>query len=348
VERKAWDDSYPWGVANVAQARRPEPHRVSPFDPPETQAASIAEIMMTAVKDRFEGLKGLDGDGKPKPYQELLDRALALRTKLLEEADTDIKAVAEQVRGGIQSVFPGFTVEFDAKADSDLEKAINVLAMKPELRMGPEGGFLSAVDKQGSGARRTLLWNALRVVSERKRALTSSARPHVLLIDEPEICLHPNAVRDARDTLYALPKSGTWQVMVTTHSPVFIDLSRDNTKVVRVSRSEGGVVEGTTLFRASSAQLDDDDRTNLKLLNLCDPHVAEFFFGGRTIVVEGDTEYTAFSYVREQRPDKFKVTLPRTDGPPAKQGQESRWHRRGGSTRRSSRRRRSSSCSSRA
>ena len=33
------------------------------------------------------------------------------------------------------------------------------------------------------------------------------------------------------------------------------------------------------------------------MLNICDPHLCEFFFGGRTIIVEGDTEYTAFTYV---------------------------------------------------
>lgn len=35
----------------------------------------------------------------------------------------------------------------------------------------------------------------------------------------------------------------------------------------------------------------------MTLLNLCDPTVNEFFFGGRTIIVEGDTEYTAFKHV---------------------------------------------------
>jgi putative ATP-dependent endonuclease of OLD family len=88
--------------------------------------------------------------------------------------------------------------------------------------------------------------------------------------------------------------------MLTTHSPVFIDLSRDNTSIVRVERNATGAIQGTTVFRPKRARLDDDDRVELKLLNLCDPYVAEFFFGGRTILVEGDTEYTAFRHVIDE------------------------------------------------
>lgn len=90
--------------------------------------------------------------------------------------------------------------------------------------------------------------------------------------------------------------------MVTTHSPVFIDLSRDNTTVVRVERRNDGVIEGTTVFRPNRVKLSNDEKQELKMLNACDPHVAEFFFGGRTILVEGDTEYTAFKYLCAENP----------------------------------------------
>ncbi|MDR3543128.1 MAG: hypothetical protein P4L69_19510 [Desulfosporosinus sp.] len=77
--------------------------------------------------------------------------------------------------------------------------------------------------------------------------------------------------------------------MVTTHSPAFIDFSRDNTTIIRVERGEQGDVKGTTVFRPKRAKLDENDKQLLKLLNICDPYVAEFFFGGHSIIVEGDT-----------------------------------------------------------
>jgi putative ATP-dependent endonuclease of OLD family len=147
------------------------------------------------------------------------------------------------------------------------------------------------------------MWAALRYIAESsKKGDAGPAR--LLLMDEPELCLHPNAIREACSTLYQLPETKKWQVMVTTHSPAFIDLSRDNTTVVRVQRDQQNVIHGTTVFRPNKTKLDPDEKQELKLLNIYDPHVAEFFFGGRTILVEGDTEYTAFKYIIFNDPQK--------------------------------------------
>jgi putative ATP-dependent endonuclease of OLD family len=94
--------------------------------------------------------------------------------------------------------------------------------------------------------------------------------------------------------------------MVTTHSPIFIDFSRDNTTIVKVEKNAAGAIQGTTVFRPDTAKLDADDKKNLKLLNLCDPYVSEFFFGGKVIVVEGDTEYTAFNYIKATKLEEYK------------------------------------------
>ncbi|WP_207952891.1 hypothetical protein [Paenibacillus agricola] len=66
-----------------------------------------------------------------------------------------------------------------------------------------------------------------------------------------------------------------------SHSPAFIDLTSDNKTIIRVERGIDGQINGTTLYRPEKAKLDDDDKALLKLLNLniCDPYVAEFFFG---------------------------------------------------------------------
>lgn len=83
-----------------------------------------------------------------------------------------------------------------------------------------------------------------------------------------------------------------WQVMVTTHSPVFIDLSRN--------------VTGTTIYRPTKAKLSPDEKEEFELPNMYDPHVAEFFFGGRTVIVEGDTEHSAFKEIIHTDTERFK------------------------------------------
>ena len=314
VAKENWDEKEgPWGAPGVAQPARPEPHRIQAFDSPEKQADAVVKLLKEVLNERIKGIQkekdepGNDTKG-PNDYQKLLASVTEFQKKVVQDANEQINKVEQDLNILIGKVFPGHVVRFDAKPEEDVDSCLNFFKETPQLLMGPADGYMPSVDRQGSGARRTLLWAALRLLSEQTRAKkdASSVRPHILLLDEPELCLHPNAVREACRVLYDLPKSGNWQVMVTTHSPIFIDFWRDNTSIVRVARQANGTCCGTTIYRPSKAQLGEDDKERLKLLNLCDPYVAEFFFGGRTILVEGDTEYTAFTYIAQQNPDAYK------------------------------------------
>ncbi len=114
---------------------------------------------------------------------------------------------------------------------------------------------------------------------------------HILLIDEPENALHPMAVRAAREHLYALAQDPNWQVMLSTHSPYFIDPLEDHTTILRLER-EGKQTTPRT-FRTATANFSDLDRTNLRALLQLDTALAEMFFGSYPIIVEGDTELAA-------------------------------------------------------
>jgi len=300
-------EKVPWGAAGVANSRRPQPHRVDAFASPDEQAGEIVSLLMTAIKDRVKSHQADSKTNKESDFAKLLAGIASLQKKIVAESQEQITTVQTDLSGYIGRVFPGHRVVFDAKPEDDLDKALNLFKSNPQLLMGPENGYLSTIGRQGSGARRTLLWTALRLLAETGKKKEPSQRPHVLLLDEPEICLHPSAVREACDLLYGLPAlTGNWQVMVTTHSPCFVDFARDHTSIVRVERRNDGHITGTTIFRPSKADFDGSDRDRLKLLNLCDPYVAEFFFGGKSIIVEGDTEYTAFMHVIGLLPKKYE------------------------------------------
>ncbi len=301
-------EKVPWGAAGVANSRRPQPHRIDAFASPDEQAGEIVKILMTALKDRVKLHQADSKTNTESDFAKLLTGIAALQKKIVAESEEQITAVQTDLSSYIGRVFPGHCVVFDAKPEDDLDKAINLFKANPQLLMGPEDGYLSTIGRQGSGARRTLMWTAIRLLAETgKKKADAPQRPHVLMLDEPEICLHPSAVREARDLLYSLPSStGNWQVMITTHSPCFVDFARDHTSIVRVERQESGEITGTTIFRPGKAMFDDNDRECLKLLNLCDPYVAEFFFGGKTIIVEGDTEFTAFMHTIVEFPKKYE------------------------------------------
>ncbi len=316
-----WSSQVPWGAPNVARARRPKPHRVEAFSTSEEQTTAVAKLLLEYIKERAQ-----DGDDDSSPFGKIKKVYKEVHDELVQDTKERVSQVENAITSLLSNVFGGYKVQFEVSPNNNSDKVIDLLLTNPTIRMGPEGGYLADIEGQGSGARRTLLWAALKLLAEESKnvkkstrrgaksspssaedeASTETKRPNVLLIDEPEICLHPSAVREACKTLYDLAETDTnWQVIVTTHSPVFIDISRNNTTIVRVQREETGEITSTTIFRPKQVQLSIEDQESLKLLNLWDPYVAEFFFGGRTILVEGDTEYSVFKALLDAHPDKF-------------------------------------------
>lgn len=141
---------------------------------------------------------------------------------------------------------------------------------------------------------------------------------YLLLIDEPENALHPMAARAAQRHLYELAKSPDWQVIMTTHSPHFVNPFEDHTTIVRLERTSNGEaapVEPKT-YRSDLIAFEGDDKERLQALQHIDPSFSEVFFGSYPILVEGDTEHAAFmsSILERQHELMDQVTVIRARG----------------------------------
>lgn len=140
---------------------------------------------------------------------------------------------------------------------------------------------------------------------------------YLLLIDEPENALHPLAARAAQRHLYQLAQSADWQVMMTTHSPYFINPFEDHTTVVRLDRGAGEKSPITPkTYRSDLVTFEGDDKKRLQALQHIDPSLSEIFFGSYPILVEGDTEHAAFmAAIIEKRHELMdQVTVVRARG----------------------------------
>ncbi|WP_205412879.1 ATP-dependent nuclease [Neorhizobium tomejilense] len=142
---------------------------------------------------------------------------------------------------------------------------------------------------------------------------------YLLLIDEPENALHPMAARAAQRHLYKLAESPDWQVMMTTHSPYFINPFEDHTTIVRLERTgddKGVAVVSPRTYRSDRIEFEGGEKKRLQALQQIDPSFAEIFFGSYPILVEGDTEHAAFmaSVVEKQHDLINQVTVIRARG----------------------------------
>jgi len=121
----------------------------------------------------------------------------------------------------------------------------------------------------------------------------------LFLIEEPEIYLHPQMCRKMRDVLLSIARSGTAQVICTTHSPVFLDLAdrHDGIAMFRKAGSQVKIFQRTDdLFGAEA----EEDRQRLRMLLNFDASVNEVFFTREVCLVEGDCERAALEAIAKK------------------------------------------------
>jgi putative ATP-dependent endonuclease of the OLD family len=138
--------------------------------------------------------------------------------------------------------------------------------------------FVISAAEVGEGFQNAIVLAVLRAFEETRRAGA------ILLIEEPEMFLHPQMQRSLYKTLRKIGEKN--QVIYTTHSPHFVSVP-DYRDVLLVRRNE----EGTYVVQSSLAS---DNKRREKLLKELDPERSELFFAKRLVLVEGDTEKLSF------------------------------------------------------
>jgi len=210
-----------------------------------------------------------------------------------EEGDEIVRRIESRISDGIRRFIDlGASLEFeppDIKAE---------LASKTSLQL-VDGGLPTKPEHQGHGAQRALVLSLLEILSEDSLSEPEGEflRGILLLIEEPEIYMHPQMCRKMRDVLLSIAKSGTAQVVCTTHSPAFLDLADRHDGIAIFKRSAGDieVVQRTDeIFEHGDA---GSDRARLRMLLDFDPAVNEVFFAKEVCLVEGDSEIAAVDAV---------------------------------------------------
>lgn len=148
-----------------------------------------------------------------------------------------------------------------------------------------EGGFSISASQMGEGVQNAIVLAILQAFEETRK------QGAILLIEEPEMFLHPQMQRALYKTLRNIGKTN--QVIYTTHSPHFVSVPEYN-EVLMVRKGS----HGTKPFLSS---LPIDDKRREKLVKELDPERGELFFARRLLLVEGDTEKLALPVYADKR-----------------------------------------------
>lgn len=187
----------------------------------------------------------------------------------------EISSLLLQLRNSLAALIPGvdptaFTLGLQAgTADRDLLKEFEVLLS--------HGGPALPVQKQSNGLIQLAVFVfALEVIASEPKA--------ILLIDEPEISLHPQAQRSLYSAIRRLPN----QSITATHSPSILDRA-DLRTVVRLFPSNRSIASA----RASSLS----DMEAIRLARFVNPLTAEGCFARRVVLVEGYSDRVAILHL---------------------------------------------------
>lgn len=240
-----------------------------------------------------------------------LKSALADMARLFDENQRG--AIVSEIEEGITQEVQRI-IDIEAKLSlipASVKELCTDLIGRTELRLRDRRfGPSTRPEHQGHGAQRALVLCLLQILAEqlyqRDQTHPSSL---LLLVEEPEIYLHPEMCRRMRDTLLSIAQNGRAQVICTTHSPVFLDLAdrHDGIVILRRRGNELAVIQKSE----DVFGLEKEQKDRLRMILSFDPAVNEIFFSEDVCLVEGETEIAAVeaiaSRVIEQEKDRNKA-----------------------------------------
>lgn len=194
-----------------------------------------------------------------------------------------LKSFDDAATAALDQFFPGLALDLD----------LQVVDIKEFFKAGDlhvtdkVTGDRRRFDQIGTGAQRAIQMALIRYLADSRNADVERPSRRLLLIDEPELYLHPQGIRRLRSALAQLAEVG-FQVVFSTHSPMM--LCRENAPdTINVRQSaDKGVVTQKPLRQAVTQALDNAQSQSRTLFEL--GNLAEIYFSDTVVLCEGKTD----------------------------------------------------------
>ena len=222
-----------------------------------------------------------------------------------EQVQTLVSRISQKPLGGVQRIQSINELEDDlakympagmnAKFIIDATEIPFSRLIQQAAKLKVDDGIPTPLENKGHGMQRATVFSLFRTYSalRRRRKLEDSdegqdknlKRPHLFLVEEPELYLHPQAQHQMADSFQDLVDDDN-QIIYSTHSPILIDLSQAE-RVCIFNKNEDGNLSKKQL---NGELFEKDERSRFKLLEYMNPHRSELFFAKRTVFVEGESD----------------------------------------------------------
>jgi hypothetical protein len=246
---------------------------------PGTRGSVLGRLLAPALRDLDEPIAVGNVRTRRHLFRERYEQATEiLRTPYVQAIEATIDETARRTLG-----FIGAPANRDASVSFQIVDPINPYS---SLRIVyNEDGLEFPAEDVGLGVQSAIVVG----IFEALRGQRTSAG--TVLIDEPEMFLHPQAQRHFHQILCDLVGQGGTQVIYSTHSPIFADAPHfERLRLVR--RPSGGSTAVTYVSDVDGPAL-TSAKAATKLLTEYDPTRSEALFASAVLLVEGKADLVA-------------------------------------------------------
>jgi len=219
----------------------------------------------------------------------------------------EIKELEEELANTLGEVMPGSGITLDIRPPEPED----LFRLNTRLRI--HNGLPTYLEHQGHGLQRAVIFVLLRVYARSMQQQEDTVHQEdqepivrryrkslIIAFEEPELYLHPQGQRVLRDALKTLAHQD--QVVVCTHSPVFIDMGELETLCLV---SKPTYENGTTacyctedIFAANESLA--ERKKQFRMATEFTPERSELFFAKKVVLVEGPTERVSIPVVAQR------------------------------------------------
>lgn len=190
----------------------------------------------------------------------------------------------------VSDFFPGVSLKIHIPTPS-----LSKLFTDGTIKVQEPGREMADVDSLGHGAQRSIQMALIRLLAEVQTEI-ESGQTTLLLIDEPELYLHPQAIELVREALKSLSGS-CYQIVFSTHSSLMVEQEDvPYTNIIRKGTGES-TVASERVSEAIEAVIQGNMNQSRILFEIY--NMNQILFADRILIAEGATEQSVL-------PDLFK------------------------------------------